>query len=403
MTATATTTANADARPRAGQLGLLALCSAVGVGTIYFPQALIADVTTSLHVPIDQAALVVTAPQAGYALGILILVPLADTGVHRRLLLALFLGTAVCAGVAALAPSLSVLLVASLLMGCAAVAAPVIGPYVADRTGPSRLGSVSGVLLSAAIAGMIASRAVAGHLSQYSWRYAYAAAAVLAVLCAMAVWSIVPRPAAVTPLSFPGYLRRPVDRLLAGPDLRRSAFYQACVFAAFTGTWATLAITLRQDHNLGATAMSWVGLVVVATMVVVPASGRAVDRWGPEPVTTWALVGTLVAAGLLAGAVVRGTAGLVLLVAGVLVLDVAMQTGMIANVTRMYRCGSGARSAMNTAYMVCAFLAGSLGSWVAVRLYHAAGWWTVPVMAAILAAVAAVVHATAVHTRQAHG
>jgi hypothetical protein len=47
---------------------------------------------------------------------------------------------------------------------------------------------------------------------------------------------------------------------------------------------------------------------------------------------------------------------------------------------------------MNTAYMVCAYSAGSLGSWAAVRLYEAVGWWAVPSFVVALAGTAALVH-----------
>ncbi|WP_406048744.1 MFS transporter [Kribbella sp. NBC_00889] len=378
-----------DARPRTTLLGVLAVCSAVGVGTVYFPQALLPSVAASLHVPLSDTALVVTAPQAGYAVGILTVVPLGDTGAQRRLLTILFAGVAVFAIAAAAAPSLPVLVIASFLMGCATVASPVIGPYVAGMTGSRRLGSINSILLSVGIPGMILSRAIAGFLGEeYSWRYAYLGAAVLALVCATVAWTRLPVPVHVEPAEFPQYLRRPFDQLRLRSGLRRSAFYQACTFAGFTGTWATLVLVLQDSFGLGAGALGWISLVAIATMAVVPWTGRIVDRRTPDAVTAWILVGTVLAAVLMLGAYAGGALGLTLLVAGVLVLDVSMQSGMVANVTRMYQLDPGRRSAMNTAYMVCAYSAGSLGSWTAVRLYHALGWWTVPTFVAALASLA---------------
>ncbi|MFG1820310.1 MFS transporter [Kribbella sp. NPDC049174] len=387
------TEAPPDARPQTALLGVLAVCSAVGVGMVYFPQALLPYVAASLQVPPADAALVVTAPQAGYAAGILAVVPLGDTGAQRRLLTILFGSVSVFAFTAAVAPSLPVLVLASFLMGCATVASPVIGPYVAGMTGSRRLGSVNSVLLSVGIPGMIASRAVAGYLGEeYSWRYAYFGAAALAVVCAVVAWTRLPVPESVEPVDFPGYLRRPLDQLRLRPGLRRSAFYQACSFAGFTGTWATLVLVLRDEFGLGAGALGWVSLVAIATMALVPVTGRLVDRRSPDVVTSWILAGTCAAAVLMLGALLGGPLGLGLLVAGVLVLDVSMQSGMVANVTRMYRLAPRSRSAMNTAYMVCAYAAGSLGSWAAVRLYEALGWWAVPSFVAALAGAAALAH-----------
>lgn len=151
-------------------------------------------------------------------------------------------------------------------------------------------------------------------------------------------------------------------------------------------------MAVETEFGLGAGALGWVSLVAIATMAVVPATGRAIDRRSPDLVTSWILAGTVLAALLMLGAVLGGTTGLALLVAGVLVLDVSMQSGMVANVTRLYRLDPTARSAMNTAYMVSAFTAGSLGSWTAVRLYNAFGWWAVPALVATLAVIAAAVH-----------
>ncbi|MEV0284111.1 MFS transporter [Kribbella sp. NPDC050820] len=387
------TTAVVDALPRKDLLGALAVCSAIGVGTVYFPQALLPHVAASLQVSVANAALIVTAPQAGYAAGILALVPLGDAGIQRRLLTILFCCTSASAFLAAAAPSLPILVLASFLMGCATVASPVIGPYAAGMTGSSRLGSVNSILLSIGIPAMIASRAIAGFLGEhYSWRYAYLGAAVLTLACAVVACTRLPLPTNVVPVNFPAYLLRPLTQLRLHAGLRRSAFYQMCTFAGFAGTWATLVLLLRDNFGLGADALGWISLVAIATMAVVPLTGRLVDRLNPDVVTSWILAGTCLAAVLMLGAVLGGPLGLTLLIAGVLVLDVAMQSGMVANVTRIYRLDPSTRSAMNTAYMVCAYGAGAFGSWTAVRLYNSLGWWTVPTFVTTLAAAAAVAH-----------
>src|SRR6202012_2045416 len=58
------------------------------------------------------------------------------------------------------------------------------------------------------------------------------------------------------------------------------------------------------------------------------------------------------------------------LVAGVILLDLGVQAGHVANQTRIYALVPEARSRLNTVYMVSYFLGGALGS--ALGAY---GWW----------------------------
>jgi len=377
------------------RLDLTVLCfaSAVGVGTIYFPQALIPAVAADLHVSEQRAAWIASAPQLGYAIGIVLIVPLGDLLSARRLLRWLFVGSAGAALIAAMAPSLSVLVAASVLMGCLTVASPVIGPWAASRTDPRRLGWLNGMLLSCCIAGMISARAGAGVLGDAgSWRAAYGAAGVGALACVALIGRRRPEPSGHRRRVTAGYLVQPLRAVRTQPELRRSMAYQACLFAAFTATWTTLVLVLRDQYDLSAGALGAISLVALVTMVGTPWAGRLADRFGPDRLNTVTMIGGLLSAGLLAGALLGGTTGLTLLVAGVCVLDVAMQSGMVANVTRMYRLDAESRSSMNAAYMGCAFVAGAVGSSLGVWLYQASGWGAVAALVAALSMLALTRH-----------
>jgi hypothetical protein len=56
-------------------------------------------------------------------------------------------------------------------------------------------------------------------------------------------------------------------------------------------------------------------------------------------------------------------------VAGTLQLDVAMQSGMVANQVRIYALGTESAGRVKTAYMTGAYLAGGIGSWLGTRAY----------------------------------
>jgi predicted MFS family arabinose efflux permease len=96
-------------------------------------------------------------------------------------------------------------------------------------------------------------------------------------------------------------------------------------------------------------------------------------------------LGVLLAAAVLAAGALGGAPGLIALFAGTLLLDIALQAGSVANQARVYALRDDARSRLNTAYMTCAYLGGTLGSWLGVRAFDLAGWWGVCVLVSLLA------------------
>jgi len=134
-------------------------------------------------------------------------------------------------------------------------------------------------------------------------------------------------------------------------------------------------------------------------MLCTPVAGRLVDRRGPDAVNLvcFAVVG--VSAPVLAVGGLGGAAGLTALVVGTLLLDVGMQSGMVANQVRIYALGADVRSRLNTAYMTCAYLGGTLGSWLGARAYARFGWSGVCGLVAALTVAALARHlvATGVH------
>ncbi|GAB3974370.1 hypothetical protein GCM10029978_055830 [Actinoallomurus acanthiterrae] len=69
-----------------------------------------------------------------------------------------------------------------------------------------------------------------------------------------------------------------------------------------------------------------------------------------------------------------------------------MQSGMVANQARIFALRADARSRLNTAYMTCAYLGGSAGSWLGTRAYGHAGWPGVCALVAALTALALARH-----------
>ncbi|MEU7226656.1 MFS transporter [Streptomyces chrestomyceticus] len=379
---------------------LLAVTCAVAVGNIYFPQAIGPLVANGLHVSPDAAAALVTATQIGYTAGTVLLVPLGDRLPHRPFLVTLLGLTGLALLAAGCAPALPPLVAAGAVVGLTTVGAQIAGPLAAGLVGADRQGAVLGTLLSGSTGGMLLARTFSGTLGEWlGWRAPYLVAAVLALLLATVLAFAVPTTVPSSRRRYAALLAEPLRLLRTEPDLRRSCFYQATVFAGFSAVWTCLALLLAGPaYGLDARAVGTIALVGAATMLCTPLAGRLVDRHGPDPVNLVCLLGVLVSAAVLTAGARGGVLGMAALLLGTLLLDVTMQSGMVANQVRVYALRADARSRLNTAYMTCAYLGGSAGSWLGVRIWSRAGWRGVCALVALLATLALARHVLALHT-----
>ncbi|MEU6975652.1 MFS transporter [Streptomyces sp. NPDC046371] len=354
----------------------LAVAGAVTVANIYFPQPLLAAVARGLDVSDRTAGLLATTAQAGYALGILLLVPLADTARLRRLTGTLLALTSGALLVAAAAPNALTLLLATLALSTTTVLPQILTPVAAVLAGAERRGRVVGLIGLGLTLGSTLSRTVSGAVSDASgsWRTAYlvAAVATAGLLC------VLPR-ALPERLGVPGACRVPYGRMLAGLPrllgvhraLRVSALVGACVFAAYSVFWAALVFHLAAPPlGYGPGAAGLFGLLTVPAALASAYAGPLTDRFGTGRVGRWALgcVGLgLAAAGLAPYAPVALAAG-----AGLVVLGTS--ACQVANQARVLGLGREVAARVNTVFMLATFGGGALGSLTAAWLYGAYGW-----------------------------
>ena len=360
-------------------IGVFAIACGVCVANVYFPQALSPLIAQHLNATPSAAALLVTTTQLGYAAGLYLLVPLGDRVRPRLLIVTLIILTAAGLAAAGTAPTLAVLLVAGTAVGITTVVPQILLPMSAGLVPARRRGAVTGTLLSGLLGGILLARTFSGALGGWvSWRAPYLVAAV--VMLALAVVLVRALPASSPPSRehYRALLAAPVRLMQAEPDLRRSCVYQALMFGTFSAAWTAIALLLTGPaYRLSTQAVGVFALIGAGAVLVTPLAGRRIDRVGPDRISLASFTGGLGAAALLALAAVpalHGAGSLVLLGAGMLLLDVAVQCGQVANQARIFGLPGAARARRNTAYMTCVFLGGSAGSWLGVRAYSEFGW-----------------------------
>jgi predicted MFS family arabinose efflux permease len=169
-------------------------------------------------------------------------------------------------------------------------------------------------------------------------------------------------------------------------------------FAAFASFWTNLAFLLSTPHyHLGAGAAGSFGVLGAAGALAASIAGRVADKRGARFVV---LSGILL---LSSAYVVLWVAGYWMagLIIGVLVLDMGQQTMHIGNQTRIFSLVEGARSRLNTVYMIVFFLGGAAGSAASTWAWSHWQWTGVCAMALMFLAAALAVHAMGARRRMA--
>lgn len=353
-----------------GLLLLLAVACGVTVGNLYYSQPLLPQMAGDLGVSDARMGSVVSLSQLGYALGLLLLVPLGDRMDRSRLI---FLTAAASVPVLllfALAPSASLLLPLSLLLGFVTVTPQIIVPYAAGLAGAEGRGRVIGTVMSGLFVGIVVARVVSGFLGQLlGWRLVYVLAAVATALLLPLLRGL-PRSVSGVGHSYGRLLRSLWHLLREEPVLRQSCFLGATTFACYSILWATLAFYLEgPSHGYGSAVTGLFGLTGLAGALTSLVVGRVADARGPL---------RTIAAGLLllafAYLCLLGGTLLPLLALGACLLDAGTQSVHISNQTRVLGLSAEARNRLNTAYMVTYFAGGALGSYLGVAAWNAAGW-----------------------------
>ena len=172
-------------------------------------------------------------------------------------------------------------------------------------------------------------------------------------------------------VSYLGLLRSIGGLLRDEPVLRQSCLFGAMGFGAFSAFWTTLAFHLaRPSFGYSSGVVGLFGLVGIVGALAAPMAGRIADRRSPRQTIGAGLACVLLAYSFLYvfGETLWG------MVAGVILLDLGVQSAHISNQSRIYAIRPEARSRMNTAYMVTYFVGGAVGSWAGAWCWDRAGW-----------------------------
>ncbi|HDX8842420.1 TPA: MFS transporter [Klebsiella oxytoca] len=369
---------------------ILALGAGFSVAAIYYAQPLLPLMGANLHLSVEGMGLVPTLTQAGYALGILFLLPLGDRHDRRKLILMKSAALAVLLLLCSLTGQLTTLLMVSLLIGMAATMAQDIVPAAAILAPAGKQGKMVGTVMTGLLLGILLSRTVSGLVGAlFGWRVMYQAAAVSIALIGLLMWRVLPRFEIHSDLTYPQLMKSMAHLWKRYPALRRAAFAQGFLSIAFSAFWSTLAVMLLAHYQMGSAVAGGFGIAGAAGALAAPLAGGLADKFGAEKVTQMGAALVTVSFALMFLLPALPPHGQLILIAiSAVGFDLGLQSSLVAHQNLVYGLEPQARGRLNALLFTGVFIGMSLGSVLGSKLYAIAGWSGVVTLAVITGAIA---------------
>ncbi|MFJ7567510.1 MFS transporter [Herminiimonas sp. NPDC097707] len=345
---------------RKSTVWIMAITGGVVVANNYYNQPLLVEFARTFGVTEKSAGAVAALTQFGYAFGMLLFLPLSDMLERRRLIRVMLLASTCALLATALAPSISLLIAAGFAVGFTSIVPQLMTPFAAQLAEPKERGGVVGIVMGGLLTGILLSRTIAGFVGAYlGWQAMYWIAAVLMIALFFLVGRTLPQGPPTFHGSYKSLLQSMWVLVRTQAVLRETSLVAALQFAAFSAFWTTLVFHVHSlSQAYGSDVAGMFGIVGVVGAIAAPYAGKLSDRSSARLTVMLSSV-AFIAAYLVFGVVGYGLLGLA---AGVVLLDLGMQSGHVSNMTRNFALKSEAMGRVNTVYSVTRFIGGGIGS-----------------------------------------
>ncbi|MEX3952105.1 MFS transporter [Paraburkholderia sp. EG287B] len=373
-----------------GKIVMMAIIAGAVITNIYCTQPILPLIAAGLRVNITAVDFVASAALLGFSTGLALLLPLGDRFDRRKLVLTQIALALVFAATAAAAPGIGSLIAASFAVGIVSCVPQQLVPFAAVMSLPSERGRNVGTVVSGIMVGILVGRTIAGVIgAAWGWRAVYGAEAAFMVPVFIAAAALLPKGVPSTNLSYGRLLASLWPLVRDNRPIRESMIIQALLWACFNAFWVNLAALLKSGPwHLGSAWAGGFGIIGAAGAFAASLGGNATDRVGFRKV-----IGASIGIATLAYVLLSGAAtSLTLLIVGVIVLDIGVQSGLVSNQTRAFSVDPKAQGRINSLYMTATFFGGAVGATVSGWLMSRFGWSGIVAFGVALGIVAAAIH-----------
>lgn len=351
---------------------LMAFCTGLIVANIYYCQPLVILIAKDFNISESYAGRTTYLTQAGYALGLFLLVPLGDMFERRKQILIITLVAVGALLMAYFAPTFLVLEIACVLIGASSIVPQLILPMAANLVPDEQRGHTVGIIMSGLLIGILGSRALSGAIGfLWGWRSMFLIAAGLCLLLLLLMAKRFP----ISKPDFTGSYRKLMSSMFSyirtQPVLRETSLINFLAFGTLSAFWTTMVLFLSSPpFNMQSMEVGLFGIAGAAGALAAPLVGKLSD--GKDPARN--ILIALVLEVLSIAAFYFTGSHLFLFVIGIILLDVGQQTIHVTNQTRIYALIPEARNRLNTVFMSVSFVGASFGSAVGLWFWDLGRW-----------------------------
>lgn len=370
-------------------LYLMSISAGLVVANLYYSQPLLNQIGETFNVGESAASNVVLAAQLGYAIGLLIIIPLGDMVSNIKILKVDFVVMLIALLAAATSTSLWALVISCLFIGISSAIPQFFVPMAANLADDDNRSRAIGVMMTGLLIGIIGSRVISGFIGeQFGWQTMYYVSAIVMVILFITLYFKLPRINPHYKGTYGELIKSMWKFFKTEPTLRLAIMRGTLSFMGLSAMWTTLVFVMKDSFGYGSSITGLFGLLGIVGALGANVVGKLNDRYSKNKIITVGIL-LLLFSWLL---FLFSTHFIIGIALGIITVDLGQQTIHITNQNIILAKIPGARNRINTIYMVIFFIGGALGASLGSIAYEDYGWSGVSIFGLSLTILLWIIH-----------
>lgn len=342
------------------------------VANLYYGQPLIVLMAEDFGIPESMAGRTTYLAQAGYAIGLFLMIPLGDKLERKKQILVTSFLAVLALVLAAVAQSFLILQMAFFLIGFTSIVPQLVLPMAVALSDESQRGKVIGTVMSGLLIGILVSRTVSGFIGAWlGWREMFWIAAGIGLLLVLLMSIRLPQNQPSFQGTYKALYRSLFVLMKEQAVLRQASLVNSLAFAQFGAFWTTMVLLLSATpFHFDSATIGLFGLVGACGAFAAPLVGKMGGRGDSGRLI---LIGILMLLGSFIIFYFSATSVIGMII-GIVFLDLGLQVVHVSNQTRIYALLPEARNRLNTVFMAFSFMGTAFGSAFGLAMWGYFGW-----------------------------